>query len=287
MNISNYENTCAAPCGDTHTLKAMLQHANEAITFATDRSKSQIQSDRKLSLALVRLLAMIGNAASATPSALQRQYSDIPWSEIAEWPQKFNEHYQTIDFDFVCDILRIDLPPLVQQLSCIVGDGLTNGITRSLIQQHPHPSGPACVYSWEYFLEHDEEGLAELPIGLQRLVAVQKLDGGVGNAGFRAFFGNRTDVTGLNVEASVQHGIDALNEFGASDSARIATTALSEWTARLPQWQSAMERGDDPDFESYETFSWPLDKQWYAQQSAMYAAIDAYIKAHPDEFVHP
>lgn len=287
MKIVNYVGTCCAPCSEPDALKAMLRYASEAAQFAAGRSRAALDADRQLNLALVRLLECVGEASVETSEFLRCQYSDIAWTRIQGWSRQFLEQYDSIDFDIIWEIIQIDLPPLIAQLSCIVGDGLAQGITESLIQTHPHPSSPACVYSWEYFLEYDAEGLTYLPIGLQKLVAIQDLDGGIGNGGFRGHLGNRTDDTTDTLEESIAASLEALRAFGLTEPLDIATTAINEWLARMPAWRAADQHGQEPDIDAFQEFCEPLDRRWYEQQDAMYTTIDSYMKAHPEQFIHP
>ena len=59
-------------------LKDMLDHAKEAVTFAHGKSRADIDSDRLLNLALVRLLEIIGEAASQIPKSKQRRMLRFP-----------------------------------------------------------------------------------------------------------------------------------------------------------------------------------------------------------------
>jgi uncharacterized protein with HEPN domain len=45
----------------------MLDHANEAVAMASDRTRAQLDSDRQLNLSLVRLLEIVGEAAARVP----------------------------------------------------------------------------------------------------------------------------------------------------------------------------------------------------------------------------
>ena len=275
------------PKRDESRFKHMLRHAEEAVQFAADRARSDLDTDRQLNLSLVRLLEIVGEAAARVTPGTQQQHATIPWSQIIGLRNRLIHGYDAVDFDILWDIIQIDLPPLIAQLSCIVGDGLAQGMTESLIRVHPHPSSPACVYSWEYFLEYDAEGLAGLPVGLQRLVAIQDLDGGVQGEGFCGHLGNRTHDETDEVEDSIPSSIDALRALGATEAVEIATAALREWSQRLPEWRTTMQQGKTPDIGSFDAIADPLDHRWYEQTQQMYRTIDAYMKAHPDEFVHP
>ena len=48
-------------------LRHMLDHAREAVAMAKGKTLDDLNTDRKLNLALVRLLEIVGEAASRTP----------------------------------------------------------------------------------------------------------------------------------------------------------------------------------------------------------------------------
>jgi hypothetical protein len=159
-------------------------------------------------------------------------------------------------------------------------------LIRHLIQNNSTPSQPLGDYSWEYMILHGDDGAATLPIGLRRLNAVVDFDGGVGNGGLSGHLGNRTDDDGT-IQASIHRSLEALQAFQATDALRIATDAFEEWNSINADIATRQQIEEESVWEALKVVSDRLDGSWYAQQSAMYAAIDAYIKAHPDEFVHP
>jgi uncharacterized protein with HEPN domain len=57
----------------------MLDHAREAVALAQGKSRADLDSDRLLELALVRLLEIIGEAASRVPDEDCARYREIPW----------------------------------------------------------------------------------------------------------------------------------------------------------------------------------------------------------------
>jgi uncharacterized protein with HEPN domain len=46
----------------------MLDHAREAVAMAAGKTRDDLDTDRKLNLALVRLLEIVGEAANRTPA---------------------------------------------------------------------------------------------------------------------------------------------------------------------------------------------------------------------------
>lgn len=58
----------------------MLEHAREAIALVAGRSRGEVEKDRILTLALTRLLEIVGEAASRVPAEVRANYPAIPWT---------------------------------------------------------------------------------------------------------------------------------------------------------------------------------------------------------------
>jgi uncharacterized protein with HEPN domain len=94
----------------------MLDHALEAVTMIKGKTRADLDKDRKLNLALVRLLEIIGEAATRIPKAEQARYKDIFWPEIVSLRNRLIHGYDTIDFDILWQIINQDLPVLIESL---------------------------------------------------------------------------------------------------------------------------------------------------------------------------
>ncbi len=101
-------------------LHDMLDHAREAIALSQGRSRDDLNSDRLLSLALARLLEIIGEAANRIPQELQSKHAGIPWPEIIGLRNRLVHGYGAIDLDIVWRIITADLPPLVTALEKLI-----------------------------------------------------------------------------------------------------------------------------------------------------------------------
>jgi uncharacterized protein with HEPN domain len=60
----------------------MLEHSREAIGLVSGRTRQNLDTDRVLSLALVRLLEIIGEAAAGVSADARAKHPEIPWFEI-------------------------------------------------------------------------------------------------------------------------------------------------------------------------------------------------------------
>lgn len=98
----------------------MLDYSREAVSLTQGKSREDLDTNRLLNLALVRLLEVIGEAASKVPKEECSRYPEIPWSEIVSLRNRLIHGYDQIDFDIIWQILTRDLPPLIAQLERII-----------------------------------------------------------------------------------------------------------------------------------------------------------------------
>jgi len=97
----------------------MLDHSNEVIEFSQSRSVTDFTTDRLWSLAIVRLLLIIGEAATRLSVDTQTQFSHIPWAEVVGFRNRLMHGYDTIDYDRVWSIIQAELPALVRELEAL------------------------------------------------------------------------------------------------------------------------------------------------------------------------
>ncbi len=62
-------------------VRHMLDHAREAVEMVRGKSRGDLDTDRHLNLALVRLVEVIGEAANRVPEDFRSCYPQVPWRE--------------------------------------------------------------------------------------------------------------------------------------------------------------------------------------------------------------
>lgn len=67
---------------DTVGLRHMLDHAAEAVEMARGRTRSDLDRDRLFSLALLKLVEIVGEAANRVSRTTQETHARIPWGAI-------------------------------------------------------------------------------------------------------------------------------------------------------------------------------------------------------------
>jgi uncharacterized protein with HEPN domain len=105
---------------DLVRLQHMLDGAREAAAFLAGRSREELQSDRMLTLALIRCLEIVGEAASKVSEDTQELLREIPWSHIVGMRKRLIHAYFDINLDILWQTVVGDLPPLIDTLERIV-----------------------------------------------------------------------------------------------------------------------------------------------------------------------
>jgi uncharacterized protein with HEPN domain len=97
------------------SLRQMLDYAREAAALAQGRSRGDLDTDRLLNLALVRLVEVFGEAARRVPSEIRSRCPAVPWTEIVGTRSRLIHDYDAVDFDMLWEIATKDLPSVVAE----------------------------------------------------------------------------------------------------------------------------------------------------------------------------
>jgi uncharacterized protein with HEPN domain len=103
---------------DAIRLRHMLDAAHEAIEFAQGRTRVDLNGDRKLVLALVKDIEIIGEAAYQVSQTARDQLPGIPWDDIIGMRHRLVHAYFDINLDILWRTVQDDLPPLIAELEC-------------------------------------------------------------------------------------------------------------------------------------------------------------------------
>ncbi len=98
----------------------MLDHSIEAVSLIRDKNRTDLDNDRVLSLALIRLLEIIGEAANRIPKNERKNYADIPWPQIISLRNRLIHGYDSVDMEILWQIVSNDLPALISTLEDVL-----------------------------------------------------------------------------------------------------------------------------------------------------------------------
>ncbi len=105
---------------DKVTLRQMHDYIEEAIALAKTRARSDLESDRVFFLALLKLVEIVGEAATRVSESTQAAHSGIPWREIIGTRNRLIHGYDAVDHNILWFIVTEDFPPLARQIKAIL-----------------------------------------------------------------------------------------------------------------------------------------------------------------------
>jgi len=105
---------------DEIRLRHVLDAASEAVDFTKGHRRADLDTDRKLSLSLVRLLEVIGEAARGITMEFRREHSEFPWKSMIGMRDRLIHGYFDVNLDVIWETVTNDLPPLIDKLKKIV-----------------------------------------------------------------------------------------------------------------------------------------------------------------------
>lgn len=105
---------------DLNRVRHMLDATREALGFARERQRKDLDHDRMLLLSLVKALEMIGEAASKVAVETRDSFLEIPWSEIVAMRKRLIHVYFDINADIVWQTVIEDLPALESKLQALL-----------------------------------------------------------------------------------------------------------------------------------------------------------------------
>ncbi len=108
---------------DLVRVRHMLDAAREAVAFVRGLERSDLDRDRKLVLALVKEVEIVGEAAYQIPPVTREQMPEVPWDDIIGMRHRLVHAYFDIDLDILWSTIQQDLPPLIASLERCLEEG--------------------------------------------------------------------------------------------------------------------------------------------------------------------
>lgn len=98
----------------------MRDAAQEALTFAKGKTRSDLNDDRQLVLSIIKDVEIIGEAASKLSKEVRDNHPEIEWLDIIDMRNHLIHVYFDIDLNIVWKTVSGDLPELIQKLVKII-----------------------------------------------------------------------------------------------------------------------------------------------------------------------
>jgi uncharacterized protein with HEPN domain len=107
---------------DRIRLGHMLAAAREAVAFAANRTRADLDRDRLLQLGLTRLVEIIGEAAAQVSDESRALQPTVPWVKIVAMRNRLVHAYFSVNLDILWDTVTLELSPLIAHLEAWLAD---------------------------------------------------------------------------------------------------------------------------------------------------------------------
>jgi len=98
----------------------MLEAAREATGLVSGKSRHDLAKDRTLTLALIKLIEIIGEAASKMSLNCRERNPQIPWTVIIGMRNRLIHAYFDVEPEILWQTLVEDIPSLIADLEQII-----------------------------------------------------------------------------------------------------------------------------------------------------------------------
>lgn len=107
---------------DTVRLSHMLDAVEKIIEFTKGCRQDDFYKDEKLTLAVIRLIEILGEAGKNVSNQFCRDHPEISWKQIAGARDRLVHGYFDVDLNIVWQIVSSDIPNLLVQLKSILSN---------------------------------------------------------------------------------------------------------------------------------------------------------------------
>lgn len=108
------------PPDDRERVRHMLDAARDALRFSAGHTREDLDAKPILTLALTKLVEVVGEAAKHVSLPMREMAPDVRWREICGARDRLAHGYYSVDLDILWAIVTRDLSPLVVELEALL-----------------------------------------------------------------------------------------------------------------------------------------------------------------------
>ena len=108
---------------DPTRLRHMADACREARGFVAGKARPDLDHDRMLTLALVKCVEIVGEAANGVTGEFRAAHPEVPWRGAIAMRNRLVHGYFDVDLDRVWDTVTKELPPLLAQVEGLMEGG--------------------------------------------------------------------------------------------------------------------------------------------------------------------
>ena len=108
------------PERDATRLRLVVEYASEALSFASGRTRADLDTDPMLAPALIRCLEVAGEAAAQLSPETRDALPQIPWRAMISMRNRLIHAYHLVNLDIVWKAVTVEFPPIVAELTRVL-----------------------------------------------------------------------------------------------------------------------------------------------------------------------
>ena len=106
---------------DLIRLQHMLEASRDARSFAEGRQQNDLYQNKMLTMAIIKELEIIGEAAANVSQETRDRFPQIPWADIIGMRNRLVHVYFRINLYVIWSTVQKDLTELIEELEKIPG----------------------------------------------------------------------------------------------------------------------------------------------------------------------
>jgi len=100
----------------------MVEAAETAVAFVSNRQRPDLDTDRMLLFALVRAIEVVGEGATKVSEEFRQAAPSVPWGLIVSMRNRLIHAYFDIDRDILWRTATEEIPELLPRLRALLSD---------------------------------------------------------------------------------------------------------------------------------------------------------------------
>lgn len=97
-------------------LNDIVEYAAKAESFLSGITLKNFKANEEKTLAVIRALEVIGEAARNIPKQIRKKYPEVPWDEMTGMRDKLIHNYFGVNLEVVWRTVKEDLPSMTKEV---------------------------------------------------------------------------------------------------------------------------------------------------------------------------
>lgn len=105
---------------DENRRRHMLDYSREAVAFVVGKTRTHLERERLLQLGIIRLVEIVGEAATRVSKETQDACPGIPRAQIVGTRNRLIHGYDFVDNEILWQTVHEDLPALIREIENVL-----------------------------------------------------------------------------------------------------------------------------------------------------------------------